>query len=65
MVGDAPGDRDAAWENGVFFYPILVRHEAESWEELRKTGLEAFRVGRYSSYGQEKLRQFTENLGGR
>ncbi len=64
MVGDAPGDLDSARENGVFFYPILVRHEAESWEELKKTGLEAFRGGRYASYGQEKMRQFMENLGG-
>ncbi len=26
MVGDAPGDRDAAEKNGVRFYPILVGH---------------------------------------
>lgn len=32
MVGDAPGDRDAAEKNGVRFYPILVGHEGESWE---------------------------------
>lgn len=34
MVGDAPGDRDAAEKNGVRFYPILVGHEGESWKRL-------------------------------
>lgn len=33
MCGDAPGDLDAARKNGVFYYPILVRHEKESWED--------------------------------
>ena len=37
MVGDAPGDKAAAEKNGVWFYPILVRHEAESWAELVST----------------------------
>ena len=32
MVGDAPGDRDAAKKNGVNYYPILVKREKESWE---------------------------------
>ena len=27
MCGDAPGDLDAARQNGVFYYPILVRRE--------------------------------------
>ena len=36
MTGDAPGDLDAAEKNGVFYYPILVRHEAESWERIEE-----------------------------
>ncbi|MBQ6798071.1 MAG: HAD hydrolase-like protein, partial [Oscillospiraceae bacterium] len=27
MIGDAPGDCDAAEKNGVLYYPILVNHE--------------------------------------
>ncbi len=34
MVGDAPGDLAAAEENGVSFYPVLVRLEKESWARL-------------------------------
>ena len=34
MCGDAPGDEKAANENGVFFYPILVRNEEASWAQL-------------------------------
>ena len=32
MVGDAPGDLQAAQNNGVFFYPILVNKEGFSWD---------------------------------
>ena len=34
MVGDAPGDCDAAEKNGVCYYPILVDHEKERRVEL-------------------------------
>lgn len=34
MVGDAPGDRLAAEENRIHFYPILVAHEYESWRGI-------------------------------
>ena len=32
MVGDAPGDLDAAKVNEVHFYPILFGKEKESWK---------------------------------
>ena len=64
MVGDAPGDRDAAKQNGVFFYPILVRHEAESWAELRQTALAKLQGGTYSAYEVQRIAAFTANLGG-
>ena len=35
MIGDSPGDLEAANKNKVFFYPILVNKEKESWENLR------------------------------
>ena len=63
MVGDASGDRDAAEQDGVHFYPILVRHEADSWAELRDTGLEKLKTGDYSGYEKEKISEFLKNLG--
>lgn len=61
MVGDTPGDKAAAERNGVYYYPILVRHEAESWKEFRDTALEAFRT-QYKAYGDKKAHAFLENL---
>lgn len=63
MVGDAPGDRDAAKKNGVFYYPILVRKEAESWEQA-PAAFELLVGGQYAPYGQQKEQEFLENLKG-
>lgn len=66
MCGDAPGDLDAAEKNGVYYYPILVRHEAQSWEEFAKEGIPHFLNGTYNDgYQQEKKEQFLRNLGKR
>ena len=63
MCGDAPGDLDAARQNGVFYYPILVRREKESWEEFRETALEKLLNGSYGgAYQQEKIDTFLDNL---
>lgn len=62
MVGDAPGDKTAAEKNGVWFYPILVRHEAESWAELASEGLERFRQDDFAPYAETKGQQFEQNL---
>lgn len=64
MVGDAPGDHDAALTNGVHYYPILVRREGESWAELRQTGLSKLRNGEYGGYEVQKTEEFLANLGG-
>ena len=64
MVGDAPGDCDAAEANGVWYYPILVNQETESWAELREIGLNKLLNGQYEQYQPEKKRQFLMNLGG-
>lgn len=63
MVGDAPGDRDAAAKNGVYFYPILVCHEEESWGELVKNGFDHLKAGDYAAYEKERLDAFLKNLG--
>lgn len=63
MVGDAPGDKAAAEKNGVWFYPILVRHEAESWAELVSTALARLTSGAYAPYGEILAEKFLANLG--
>ena len=63
MTGDAPGALDAARANGVFYYPILVRHEGESWAEFRETAVDRLIGGSYGgAYQQEKLDAFLDNL---
>jgi len=63
MVGDAPGDKAAAETNGVWYYPILVRHEAESWREFPQAA-ELLKSGTYQPYGEKKAKEFLENLSG-
>ena len=64
MCGDAPGDLSAAEKNGVYFYPILVRSEKESWEEFISKGLQKLLDGSYGeNYQDSKKREFYKNLG--
>lgn len=64
VVGDAPGDREAAACNHVLFYPILVTKEKESWEKLCREAIHKFISGCYSGdYQEEKIREFEKNLG--
>ena len=62
MVGDAPGDQAAAGKNGVFFYPIMVRHEAESWARFVKTALPALLDGNYAACQEKQNEEFRHNL---
>jgi len=64
MVGDAPGDCDAAEKNGVHYYPILVNHEKESWDEAIAVGFGKLQSGEYAEYGAAKKQEFLRNLGG-
>ena len=64
MIGDAPGDCDAAEQNGVHYYPILVNHEKESWQEAIEIAFQKLADGAYAPYGAEKKKAFLENLGG-
>lgn len=64
MVGDAPGDRDAAVNNGVKYYPILVGKEGFSWERLLKEAFPKFLDGSFDAVYQAKLiQEFETNLG--
>ena len=63
MTGDAPGDHDAAKKNDVFYYPILVRHEKESWDEFVATAIPNLISGDYAgAYQQQKIAEFLNNL---
>ena len=64
MVGDAPGDSDAAEKNGVHYYPILVNHEKASWDEAIAVAFGKLRSGEYAPYGAQKKQAFLQNLGG-
>lgn len=65
MCGDAPGDLDAAKKNGVFYYPILVKKEKESWKEFMEKGFSNLKDGTYKGeYQEEKIGEFLKNLGG-
>ena len=64
MLGDAPGDCDAAEKNGVHYYPILVNHEKASWEEAVAVAFGKLQAGEYAAYGADKKQQFLHNLGG-
>lgn len=63
MVGDSVGDLEAAQNNEVAFYPIMVRKEEESWEQLREEVASAFARGDYSAeMEQEQIQRFWKNL---
>ncbi|GAA0798099.1 HAD family hydrolase [Faecalicatena orotica] len=62
MTGDAPGDMDAAQSNGVLYYPILVSHESESWEQL-EAAVEKVKNNTFQGeYQAGLIQQFVDNL---
>lgn len=63
MTGDAPGDFDAAKKNDVYYYPILVRHEKESWDEFMGKAVAKLVDGSYGGdYQEKKINEFLDNL---
>lgn len=55
VVGDAPGDLEAARKSGAWFFPIIPRHEAESWSRLAYEGWPLFATGCYNLEYQNRL----------
>ncbi len=49
MIGDAPGDREAAKANGAGFFPINPGAEEASWKKFFEEGAGAFRNGSYAT----------------
>lgn len=64
MLGDAPGDKLAAEDNHVLYYPILAGHENDSWKKLTTEALPLLFSGEYSKGYQDLLvTHFYNNLG--
>ena len=63
MCGDAPGDLKAAETNEVFYYPILVKKEKDSWQDFINRGFSNLLSGSYNEYETIKKRDFYKNLG--
>jgi phosphoglycolate phosphatase-like HAD superfamily hydrolase len=63
MVGDAPGDMEAARANGALFYPINPGREEQSWERLYTEGLDTLMAGRFAgAYETALIAEFEKCL---
>ena len=63
MVGDAPGDLQAAKANDVLFYPVVPGEEEASWERLCREGLDRFFDERYAGqYERQLIERFERAL---
>lgn len=54
LIGDAPGDLEAAREAGVRFYPIVPGREIESWRQFNATFLNRFLAGQYGEADENR-----------
>lgn len=63
MVGDAPGDIEAAKDSRVLYYPIIVGREVESWVNFKEDILDSFI---HETYEKELMKecesQYIQNL---
>ncbi len=63
MVGDAPGDMNAAKDNNALFYPINPGKEAASWKRFHDEAAEKFFAGEYAGdYEQGLIDEFMTYL---
>jgi phosphoglycolate phosphatase-like HAD superfamily hydrolase len=63
MVGDAPGDLEAAQANGALFYPVVPGCEDESWQRFFEEALPRFFAGSYAgAYMDAQIAQFEKLL---
>jgi phosphoglycolate phosphatase-like HAD superfamily hydrolase len=63
MIGDAPGDYQAAQANDALFFPINPGDEEKSWEQLYKEGIDRFVAGKFAGdYQQRLLEEFHRHL---
>ncbi len=63
MIGDAPGDLEAARGNDSLFFPVNPGAEEQSWKRFYEEGLDRFFAGTYAgSYEEELLSEFNTYL---
>ncbi len=55
MIGDAPGDYQAAQTNDCLFFPINPGAEEASWQQLSTEGIERFFSGAFAGDYQQQL----------
>ncbi len=55
MIGDAPGDMNAAKANNALFYPINPGHEEESWRRFKDEAVHKFLAGEYEGAYEAKV----------
>jgi phosphoglycolate phosphatase-like HAD superfamily hydrolase len=63
MIGDAPGDMNAARANGALFYPVNPGHEEESWQRFHEEAVKKFLAGEYAGdYEASLIAEFEKML---
>ena len=63
MIGDAPGDCNAAKANGVLFYPIVPGDEPKSWKRFHDEAFDKFLNGEYAGqYEAGRIAEFDAKL---
>jgi phosphoglycolate phosphatase-like HAD superfamily hydrolase len=55
MIGDAPGDYEAARANGALYFPINPGAEEASWKRFYEEGIERFLCGTFVGHYQAEL----------
>jgi phosphoglycolate phosphatase-like HAD superfamily hydrolase len=55
MIGDAPGDHQAAVANNCLFFPVNPGAEEASWRRLFEEGIQRFFEGTFAGAYQERL----------
>ena len=55
MIGDAPGDMNAAKANGALFYPVNPGQEEGSWKRFYEEAMHKFLAGAYAGVYEDKM----------
>jgi hypothetical protein len=63
MIGDSPGDQQAAEANECLFFPINPGREEASWQRLWAEGIDRFLTGKFAGdFQRQSLEEFDELL---
>jgi phosphoglycolate phosphatase-like HAD superfamily hydrolase len=63
MIGDAPGDLNAAKANNALFYPIMPGEEDISWQRFYEEAADVFIRGEYAgAYEEMLIQEFLKHL---